>query len=253
MNSIANNDDNIKSNNNNNSNNSDSVLTSLLSPINEQNASSSSTSSSSSYTTFPPNNSSSNKVVTPSSTTSSLAQHSTSSSQLYDDLSQSTNNSGLSFGVDGGGGGAIVGAIGVVKRDSNELHRHLTLVDLISIGVASTVGSGIFVLCGLIAHDYAGPSTFICWGVAGLSCCASGLCYAELSGKFSVSGSTYSYVVSFIYISIYHIHRLTHYYDWCDDCIIFPMLLIVMGVFVWNDTYIQTYIQTCIHNIYLYI
>lgn len=76
------------------------------------------------------------------------------------------------------------------------LHRHLSLLDLISIGVASTVGSGIFVLCGLIARDFAGPSTFICWAIAGLSCCASGLCYAELGGKFAVSGSTYSYVVS---------------------------------------------------------
>lgn len=76
------------------------------------------------------------------------------------------------------------------------LDRHLTLFDLISIGVAATVGSGIFVLCGLIAHDYAGPSTFICWAIAGASCFASGLCYAELSGKFAVSGSTYTYVVS---------------------------------------------------------
>jgi len=50
------------------------------------------------------------------------------------------------------------------------------------------------VLCGLIAHDYAGPATFISWGIAGLSACASGLCYAELSGKFSVAGSSYSYV-----------------------------------------------------------
>lgn len=80
----------------------------------------------------------------------------------------------------------------------HSLHRHLSLFDLLSIGVAATVGSGIFVLCGLIARDYAGPSTFICWAIAGLSCCASGLCYAELGGKFAVSGSTYSYAVSVI-------------------------------------------------------
>lgn len=81
-----------------------------------------------------------------------------------------------------------------IYKDDDVLHRHLTLVDLISIGVAATVGSGIFVLCGLIGHDFAGPSTFICWGIAGISCCASGLCYAELSGKIAVSGSTYTYV-----------------------------------------------------------
>mmetsp|Transcript_21433 Transcript_21433/g.24357 ORF Transcript_21433/g.24357 Transcript_21433/m.24357 type:complete len:576 (-) Transcript_21433:192-1919(-) len=79
-------------------------------------------------------------------------------------------------------------------NDNSLLHRHFTLLDLISIGVAATIGSGIFVLCGLIAHDFAGPATFICWGIAGFSSCMSGLCYAELSGKFSVSGSTFSYV-----------------------------------------------------------
>jgi hypothetical protein len=36
------------------------------------------------------------------------------------------------------------------------LDRHLSLVDLICIGIAATVGSSIFVLSGLIAHDYAG-------------------------------------------------------------------------------------------------
>ena len=84
-----------------------------------------------------------------------------------------------------------------LESDSiKSLEKHLTLFDLISIGVAATVGSGIFVLCGFIAHDFAGPSTFLCWIIAGLSCCASGLCYAELSSKFCVSGSSYSYAVS---------------------------------------------------------
>ena len=44
---------------------------------------------------------------------------------------------------------------------NNELERHLSLFDLVVIGVGSTVGSGIFVLCGLIAKNYAGPATFI--------------------------------------------------------------------------------------------
>jgi len=83
-----------------------------------------------------------------------------------------------------------------VTDSTRSLQRHLTLFDLISIGVGATVGSGVFVLCGLIAHDYAGPATFISWGIAGLAACASGLCYAELSGKFAVAGSSYSYVVS---------------------------------------------------------
>eukprot|EP00557_Chaetoceros_sp_GSL56_P009906 CAMPEP_0176482260 /NCGR_PEP_ID=MMETSP0200_2-20121128/3279_1 /TAXON_ID=947934 /ORGANISM="Chaetoceros sp., Strain GSL56" /LENGTH=429 /DNA_ID=CAMNT_0017878561 /DNA_START=362 /DNA_END=1648 /DNA_ORIENTATION=- len=81
-----------------------------------------------------------------------------------------------------------------VMDSTRSLQRHLSLFDLVSIGVGSTIGSGVFVLCGLIAHDYAGPATFISWAIAGLSACASGLCYAELSGKFAVAGSSYSYV-----------------------------------------------------------
>ena len=81
---------------------------------------------------------------------------------------------------------------------STKLHRHLGVFDLVAIGVGATIGSGIFVLCGLIAHEYAGPATFISWGLAGVCASASGLCYAELSGKISSSGSSYAYVVSAI-------------------------------------------------------
>jgi len=73
------------------------------------------------------------------------------------------------------------------------LPRHLTLFDLVTIGVGGTVGSGIFVLCGLIAHDYAGPSTFLSWAIAGLAACLSGFCCAELAGKIPEAGSAYSY------------------------------------------------------------
>ena len=42
-------------------------------------------------------------------------------------------------------------------EDHHEKARHLTLFDLVCIGIGSTVGSGIFVLSGLIAKDMAGP------------------------------------------------------------------------------------------------
>ena len=102
---------------------------------------------------------------------------------------------------------------------SPSLHRHLNVLDLTAIGVGATIGSGIFVLCGIIAHDYAGPATFISWGLAGVCATASGLCYAELSGKMSNSGSSYSYVVSVVllsiqnvidYVSIFTYFKLSH-------------------------------------------
>lgn len=69
------------------------------------------------------------------------------------------------------------------EEEEDKLRRHLSLFDLVCVGVGGTIGSGIFVLCGLISHSYAGPSTFISWGIAGLAACFSGVCFAELSGE----------------------------------------------------------------------
>lgn len=73
--------------------------------------------------------------------------------------------------------------------------RHLSLWDLISIGVGGTVGSGIFVLAGLIAHNYAGPSTCLSFGISGVAALCSGVCYAEWAGRLPAAGSTYVYAL----------------------------------------------------------
>ena len=73
------------------------------------------------------------------------------------------------------------------------LDRHLSLTDLIAIGVGGTVGSGFFVLAGLVSHQYAGPSAVISWLIAGIAACISGCCYAELSARIPLPGSTYAY------------------------------------------------------------
>jgi APA family basic amino acid/polyamine antiporter len=80
------------------------------------------------------------------------------------------------------------------QRSSNpRLQRHLSVWDLLFIGVGGTVGSGIFVLTGQIASQYSGPATFISFTIAGLAAALSGLCYAELSCRIPVAGSTYVY------------------------------------------------------------
>lgn len=73
------------------------------------------------------------------------------------------------------------------------LERHMSLFDLVSVGVGGTVGSGIFVLCGLISHNYAGPATCLSWLIAGIASILSGACYAELAGRIPASGSSYAY------------------------------------------------------------
>ena len=77
--------------------------------------------------------------------------------------------------------------------DHRALERHLSLFDLVSIGVGGTIGSGIFVLCGLIANQHSGPATCLSWAIAGTAAFLSGCCYAELSGRIPSAGSSYAY------------------------------------------------------------
>jgi len=81
----------------------------------------------------------------------------------------------------------------IEQSHDGALERHLSLVDLIAIGVGGTIGSGLFVLAGLVAHEYAGPSTIISWAISGATACLSGCCYAELSARIPLSGSAYAY------------------------------------------------------------
>jgi amino acid permease len=76
---------------------------------------------------------------------------------------------------------------------SQSLERHLTLTDLCLIGIGGTIGSGLFVLCGLVSNQYAGPATMISWAISGLAACLSGVCYAELSSRIPLAGSAYAY------------------------------------------------------------
>ena len=50
------------------------------------------------------------------------------------------------------------------------LHRVLGPVALTSLGVGATIGTGIFVLTGVAAKDYAGPSLMLSFVLAGIGC-----------------------------------------------------------------------------------
>lgn len=73
------------------------------------------------------------------------------------------------------------------------MERHLTLLDLVAIGVGGTVGSGLFVLAGLVSHQYAGPSAILSWAISGGVALLSGSCYAELSGRIPLLGGCYAF------------------------------------------------------------
>ena len=73
------------------------------------------------------------------------------------------------------------------------LKRVLGPVGLTSLGVGAIIGTGIFVLTGVAAHDKTGPALMLSFVVAGLACIFAALCYAEFASMVPVAGSAYTY------------------------------------------------------------
>jgi APA family basic amino acid/polyamine antiporter len=73
------------------------------------------------------------------------------------------------------------------------LKRTLSATNLVTLGIGAIVGTGIFVITGQAAADYAGPSLTISFLVSATCCILAGLCYAEFASMIPISGSVYSY------------------------------------------------------------
>lgn len=87
-------------------------------------------------------------------------------------------------------------SIAELQREASAEHgykRTLGPVSLISLGIGSVVGAGIFVLAGTSAAQYAGPGIALSFVFSGIACLFAGLCYAELASMIPVSGSAYTY------------------------------------------------------------
>src|SRR5437773_2937519 len=75
----------------------------------------------------------------------------------------------------------------------HRLRRILGPVELSALGIGAIIGTGIFVLTGVAAHDKVGPALILSMVVAGITCIFAALCYAEFAAMVPVAGSAYTY------------------------------------------------------------
>jgi basic amino acid/polyamine antiporter, APA family len=79
------------------------------------------------------------------------------------------------------------------EHAASELKRSLGALNLILLGIGCIIGTGIFVLTGRAAANFAGPAITISFIITGTLCALVALAYAELASAIPVSGSAYSY------------------------------------------------------------
>jgi basic amino acid/polyamine antiporter, APA family len=79
------------------------------------------------------------------------------------------------------------------EEGDHSLKRALGPVNLMTLGVGAIIGTGIFVLVGPAAAQYAGPAVALSFVVAGIVCAFAALCYSEFAAMIPIAGSAYSY------------------------------------------------------------
>jgi basic amino acid/polyamine antiporter, APA family len=75
----------------------------------------------------------------------------------------------------------------------HSLRRVLGPLNLITLGIGAIIGTGIFVLTGQAAAQYAGPGIVLSMILAGIASGLAGLCYSEFASTVPIAGSAYTY------------------------------------------------------------
>ncbi|MGZ5245080.1 MAG: amino acid permease [Bacteroidia bacterium] len=76
---------------------------------------------------------------------------------------------------------------------NSELKKTLGAWNLIALGIGAIIGTGIFVLTGTAAANYAGPAIVLSFIFSGIACAFAALCYAEFASMLPIAGSAYTY------------------------------------------------------------
>lgn len=78
-------------------------------------------------------------------------------------------------------------------QGEHSLKKALGTFELTMFGIGAIVGTGIFVITGIAAANFAGPAIILSFVVAGITCAFAALCYAEFAAMVPVAGSAYTY------------------------------------------------------------
>ncbi|KAL5720599.1 Carnitine O-acetyltransferase mitochondrial [Ranunculus cassubicifolius] len=115
------------------------------------------------------------------------------------------NNNGVSTSSSSSNGNSKVGFRSLIRRKQVDsvhvksenghprLAKELSILQLLAIGVGSTIGAGVYVLVGTVAREHSGPALTISFLIAGIAAALSAFCYAELASRCPSAGSAYHY------------------------------------------------------------
>ncbi len=73
------------------------------------------------------------------------------------------------------------------------LKQVLSPFELTLLGIGAIIGTGIFVITGIVAANYSGPALVVSFIISGIVCAFAALCYAEFAAMVPVAGSAYTY------------------------------------------------------------
>ena len=79
----------------------------------------------------------------------------------------------------------------------------LSTSDLISLGVGSCAGTGMYLVSGMVAKTMAGPAVVLSYTIAGFAALLSGLCYAELGVRVPYTTGNW-YMIKFFLLFFHH-------------------------------------------------